>query len=468
MNAEDRAGERTPSGWWKPIAVVSAFVACAVVIWGWFRPEPQTPAAEPSPEADHGGLGQPAGGRAEAANFQRPPEWVRPTVLWTAGLVVSLVIGLFVLGLLRGVVTYLVLSLFFSFATEPAVNYAHARWHWRRGAATGLLLFLVLIGLILVVLILIPALLKGASAIADKLPKALEDLSRWASGTLGVDISTSSMQNGAKEAAASLESASLTPLSTLLGFTVSLVGGLFAAFTVGMFIFYMVAEATRFKRAVLSFFGPSRQEELLSIWEAAIDKTGGYFYSKLLLAGINGGLMFVVLLIVDVPGAAALAFFQGVVAAFIPIVGTYIAAVVPLSVALITVGWEGAVVVLIYVLIYQQVENYLISPRIQGKTMQLHPAVAFGAALAGAAIGGLLWAFLALPFAATVQASASLWIERHDVVASSLTTVEEPTPPEQAEDKAPILKRGRRWLASSRGWIRKRVPTRAQPKNPDR
>ena len=118
---------------------------------------------------------------------------------------------------------------------------------------------------------------------------------------------------------------------------------------------------------------------------------------------------------------------------------------------------------LIYVLIYQQVENYLISPRLQGKTMQLRPAVAFGAALVGAAIGGLLWAFLALPFAATVQASASMWIERHQVVESTFTEIEEPELLPRADDKSSTPSRGRRRLASSRGWIRRKLPSGGQP-----
>jgi predicted PurR-regulated permease PerM len=76
------------------------------------------------------------------------------------------------------------------------------------------------------------------------------------------------------------------------------------ALTVGMFVFYMVAEGPRFKRSVLSLFPTRRQEELVSIWEAAIDKTGGYFYSKLVLAGVNGGLFFVICAFWNVPGAA--------------------------------------------------------------------------------------------------------------------------------------------------------------------
>jgi predicted PurR-regulated permease PerM len=273
-----------------------------------------------------------------------------------------------------------------------------------------------------------------------------------------MDVSTVSLQSGAHQASASLDASSTTPMSVLLGFTASLIGGIFAAFTVAMFIFYMVAEAPQLKRSVLSLLPQQKQEELLSIWESAIEKTGGYFYSRLLLATINGGLFYVVLRILDVPGAAALAFFEGAVAAFIPIVGTYIAAIVPLAIAFITVGATDTLVLLIYVLIYQQVENYLISPKIQGRTMQLHPAIAFGAALAGGAIGGLLWAFLALPFAATVQATASLWLQHHEVVESELTRERPPPPKKRASKDEPSLAgRARSWLGSTRGWIRREV-----------
>jgi hypothetical protein len=159
-----------------------------------------------------------------------------------------------------------------------------------------------------------------------------------------------------------------------------------------------------------------------------------------------------------VPGAAALGFFQGFVAAFIPIIGTYIAAVVPLVIAFMSQGTDAALIYLGYVLVYQQIENYLISPKLQGRAMQLHPAVAFGAALAGGAIGGLLWAFLALPFAATVQASASLWFERHEVMETSLT--QEQVTAVRKERESPSL--GTRiggWVRSSKGWLRHRDGT---------
>ena len=462
----------------RAILVAAGALVGAGLVWGWLKPErdhdeiapanDDTVADTVDQERSDAVSAEPATNLVPADDLQADPvgttdasdapAWVRPTIVWTVALVAGVIAAVTLLGVLHQVVVYLLLALFFSFAMEPAVTWMHDRWHWRRGATTGLLLALVFAALLVLVLVFVPTIVKGASAIAERLPDAAQGLQTWAKDHLDIDVSTASIASGGQEAAAALASSSHSPVSVLLGFTASLIGGIFGAFTVAMFIFYMVAEGPQFRRVVLSFFEAQRQEELLSIWEAAIEKTGGYFYSRLLLAAINGGLFYIVLRIVGVPGAAALAFFEGSVAAFIPIIGTYISATVPIVVAFITVGGKGALVLLIYVLIYQQIENYLISPRIQGKTMQLHPAVAFGAALAGGAIGGLLWAFLALPFAATVQASASLWFQRHEVVESQLTHVEPPAPTPDGHHAPADTDHGvRHLLRSTRGWIRKAV-----------
>ena len=386
---------------------------------------------------------------------RQPPPWVKPTIVWTIVVIVAVGVGLWALGALREVVTYVLLALFFSFALEPAANRLIRRG-WRPGTATGLLLALTFVLLIGVGLIFVGAIIQGAVSIAKNIPEWSDTVSAWLSDTFGIEVATEGISEGADSAASSLQASGLQPVETLLGFGMSLIGGIFAMFTTGMFIFYMVAQGPRFKRAVLSFFPRQRQEELVSIWEAAIDKTGGYFYSKLLLALTNGGLFFVVLVALGVPGAAALATFQGVVAEFIPIVGTYIAAIVPLVIAFLSVGMPKTLILLIYVLIYQQVENYLLAPRLQARTMQLHPAIAFGAALAGGAIGGLLWAFLAIPFAATIQASASLWIEHHEVMETELTA-EKVRVEKQKEEKehGSVGDRAGRFLRSSRGWLRR-------------
>ena len=139
---------------------------------------------------------------------------------------------------------------------------------------------------------------------------------------------------------------------------------------------------------------------------------------------------------------------MGLVSQFIPVVGTYIAAAVPLLVALLEDPWS-ALFFLIFVVVYQQIENYLLAPRITARTMQLHPAVAFGAALAGGSISGLIGAFMALPAAAVIQATVSTYLTRHEVVESELTR-EEPEEPAEEPANADPEGRGIRSRVSAR------------------
>ena len=99
---------------------------------------------------------------------------------------------------------------------------------------------------------------------------------------------------------------------------------------------------------------------------------------------------------------------------FVPVVGTFIAGALPLVIALLGEPVDGLWVVVV-IAIYQQIENYVLGPRITSHTMQLHVAVAFGSVIAGAAILGVVGALLALPAAATIQAVIAAEAERHEV-----------------------------------------------------
>ena len=218
--------------------------------------------------------------------------------------------------------------------------------------------------------------------------------------------------------------------SSLASVGAFMLGLLFQVLTIGLFTFYLVADGPRVRRAVCSVLPPQRQREILDAWEIAIDKTGGFLYSRLLLAAISAFFAFIALMLLGVPFALPLALWMGLVSQFIPVVGTYIGAAVPLLVALLSDPWS-ALIFLIYVVVYQQIENYLLSPRITARTMQLHPAVAFFAALAGAAISGILGAFMALPAAAVIQATVSSYLTRHEVVETELTMQHHPDVPSQ-------------------------------------
>jgi predicted PurR-regulated permease PerM len=156
---------------------------------------------------------------------------------------------------------------------------------------------------------------------------------------------------------------------------------------------------------------------------------GGYLYSRLLLAAINGFFMFITLKILGVPFALPLALISGLIAEFIPIVGTYIGGALPVIVALAEQGPTAGIVVLIECIVYQQIENYWFSPRISAKTIDLNPGIAFGAAMAGGAVGGFVGAFFALPIAATIQAFMSTYSKGYAVTDSAMTHVDAPAPP---------------------------------------
>ena len=123
------------AGPWRRILLAIGALAAAGVVWGWLSPEPDEEdvavVAIPTPDGAPEDVTPTTSVTPEDA--ARAPAWMRPTIVWTVGLVVAVVAGLAVLGLLRQIVTYLLLALFFSFAMEPAVNYMHARWRWRRG-----------------------------------------------------------------------------------------------------------------------------------------------------------------------------------------------------------------------------------------------------------------------------------------------------------------------------------------------
>jgi predicted PurR-regulated permease PerM len=333
-------------------------------------------------------------------------------VLVAAALTVVAVLWL--LGQLTSFLTTIGMALFLSFALEPAVDW-FAKRGWKRGLATGLIFVILFFVMALLVALIVPAVVSGFKQLVVSAPSLVDRLAGWLR-PLGFDLSTENLITELRANADRVIAAAQNVAGVLvLGLATSILGMLFRLATVGLFTFYFVAEGPKLRRAILSRVRPDRQERVLFVWEKAIEQTGGYFYSRLLLAVINGTGMYLVLRFNNVPFAAPLAIFEGIVAEFIPIVGTYIGGAAPILVAFLS-STSAGVWALGYVVVYQQLENYLLSPRLTAKTMSLHPAVAFAAALIGGALGGLLFAFLALPVAGVIQASVVEWSRAYDVV----------------------------------------------------
>ena len=369
-----------------------------------------------------------------------PGHAVRPSVLEAMPGWVWRAVGIFWLGFLGTVVlrelwhslyglfVLLLLSLFLSLAIEPGVNRLAARG-WRRGAATGLILFtaVVVLGVLL-------------AAVGALVGQQLADLLRDSETYVTRTVDFLNQHAGTKIDAASVISAINDPNGSVQQFidrqqrrvfdlSVTALGFLVQSLSVLMFTFYLVADGPKLRRAICSRVRPERQRVVLDTWDLAIDKTGGYLYSRALLAGFSAVFHGIVFQLIGTPAPVAMAVWVGVVSQFLPVVGTYLAGALPVLLTFIDSPGR-AVAVIIAVVVYQQLENYVFVPRVTSRTMNLHPAIAFGSAIAGGAVMGAVGAVLAIPGAAMVQALVSGMGERHDLVderlTGSATTTEEP------------------------------------------
>lgn len=340
-----------------------------------------------------------------------PPNaaWIEGFVwrtLWK-GAAVGLVVALAVLTIIqvRNLLGMLVVALFFALAIVPGVNSLVKRFGMKRGAAVGIVFAGAVVVVTVMVLVLIPAIVQFAEAVQENASAWFTDLNSWTEGTFGgAAVDADAAAERTADAAAWLASWA----DNVLGLVASGIGIVFDLFTIAAFTFYFAADFPKLRRAVMSRMTPERQRVFAWITDTSIEQTGGYFYSRLLLMIVNGSLAFVVMMLVGLPlvYSLPLALFMGFVSEFIPFIGTYIGAAIPIAVIWAVEGLAQAFIMLAWVIIYQQIENYVLSPRFSAKTMELNGAVAFGGAIAGGAIAGPMGAFMALPICALLTAIA--------------------------------------------------------------
>ncbi|MBF6227506.1 AI-2E family transporter [Nocardia abscessus] len=341
------------------------------------------------------------------------PPWLPRAFLLAAATITGLLAAFWVLERLRGLLTILLVSLFLAFAIEPSVNWL-ARRGMRRGPATGLV-FLILTALVVAFLWTLGALLvEQVTTLVKNAPEYADRGVEWINNTFHQDLSSTDIQKYATDWSSTLEGYLTGLAGNVWGIGTAAIGALFQGLGILLFTYYFAADGPRIRTAVCSLLPPRRQRHILRAWDIAVEKTGGYIYSRGLLALASTLAHYVVLRILDVPSAFALALWVGVVSQFIPTVGTYLAGALPVIVGLVH-GPSTALWILGFILLYQQFENYVLQPRITATTLDMHPAVAFGAVLAGAAMLGATGALLAIPVTATVQAFSGAYIRRYDV-----------------------------------------------------
>ncbi|WP_229714752.1 AI-2E family transporter [Galliscardovia ingluviei] len=355
---------------------------------------------------------------------RRPPEWFSRALLYTA---IGIVVFVFVWNAwssIDSIVLYIIISLFIALAVEPIVRWLVAHG-WKRGAAsavalTGLLVaiigLLVLFGSMFVQQLV--AMVRSVPDTYNQIVDAIEHQTGW---------KIPDIQAISNEIFSSIKTDTVTHFADqALSTTASFFSALLGIMTVMLVTYYISAALPAMRRSMCQWIAPRSQERFLVVWTVVQDQISNFLYSRIILAAISSVCMSLFLMYLQVPYWLPLSIFCGLVSQFVPTVGTYIGGALPVLSALGTNGFMKALFVLIYIIIYQQIENLLLSPAISKHTMDLNPAIAFISVLALGAIFGALGAFLALPLTASFQAVFKAYTRRYELIDSPLLTDPKP------------------------------------------
>ena len=298
------------------------------------------------------------------------------------------------------VAVQLLIALVLAAALEPAVRWLQRR-RLPRALAVATVVVGILGGLALGVTLLLQPLIDESRAFADELPAYVED-----GRALLEDNSDlyARLQSGA-------QSASADPtilLGGVLEVGQGLVGAVTTTFVVVVFTIYILVDGTRIYAWLVRYARADTRDKLDRTIPEVIKVINGYVVGQLLTSAVFGVFTFALLSLLDVPQPLFLA-VVAFVADAIPIAGVVIATVPAVLLAL-TVSPTAAVAVLVAYLVYQQIENYVIVPRVYRSTLQISSFAVLVAVLIGGTLLGILGVLLALPAAAAVPAIEKIWV----------------------------------------------------------
>lgn len=314
-----------------------------------------------------------------------------------------------------GFIFLVLLSWLLAIAMDPGIKRLTDRG-WRRGSATGV----VLAGLLLTIALFLAAfgsiLFSQAQSLVNELPSAITQIVDWINQTFTMTLDPQSIINSLNVSPSQIATWAGTVAGGVMGLLTTILGGLFQFLTILLFSFYLAADGPRLRRTIGSWLKPRAQEVFVTTWDIAVQKTGGFVASKVVMAAISSTAHGIFFAIIGLPFWLPLALITGIVSQFIPTVGTYIGIMIPILFALISSNPMNAVWIAIFATVYQQVENYVISPRISKITMKIHPAVAFGSVIVFANLFGPMGALIAIPLAAAIVAVIETYGSRYDLI----------------------------------------------------
>jgi predicted PurR-regulated permease PerM len=349
----------------------------------------------------------------DAAAVAEPPLRVvdfRPrTIFRVIGLLIATAIVLEVIWIARHVLSWVFIALFLALALNPAVDWLERRIN-RRGAAAAIVFFAALVAIVGIAYLFIPTLINQVNDFAGKVPDYLHDLTKGR-GRLGflqekyhlVDKARKALREGG---ASKLFGVSGAALAVAKG----VVNAVLATVTIAFMTFFMLLEGPAWVESFLRQLPDEPRQRWRKVGHEIYRTVGGYVTGNLLISVVAGSLTTIVLLIMGVPFAVALGLIVAILD-LIPLAGATIAAIIVGGVAFLH-SIPAGIVVVVFFIVYQQIENHVLQPVVYGRTVQLSPLIILISVLIGAELAGVLGALAAIPVAGSLQVVFADWL-RH-------------------------------------------------------
>ncbi len=345
--------------------------------------------------------------------------YVRPrTILVVIGIVLVVLALLTFFYLAWHVITWILIALFLALALNPAVEFFQGRG-LGRGLASAVVFVLALGGITGLGFVIIPPLAAQISDFIEALPDLIEDLiaGRGALGFLQDDYQ---LVDRVREAIDERGAGGVVGLGApALAIAQSVVTAIVGIVAIAFLTFFMLLEGPplvgRFYESLPAGTRPSWQRVGNDIYRTV----GGYVTGNLLISLIAGVVSAIVLFALGSEYAIALAVLVAILD-LVPLAGATLAAIIVTTVVFIELGWVRGLIVAVFFVLYQQLENHVLQPVIYGRTVQLSPLVVLVAVLIGAELAGILGALAAIPTAGILQAlTRELVRYRRETVAAS-------------------------------------------------
>ena len=327
---------------------------------------------------------------------------LRPrTILRVLMIAVAVAIALEIVWIARHVLAWVVIALFLALALDPLVTWIERRGHLKRGPAIALTYLIAIVVIAAIGATFIPKLIDEVNGFVQALPNYVHDLTHGR-GRLGflerkyhvVEKVREQVQNGGAKKVLGLSGAALT-------ITKSIITIIAATVTIVFLTFFMLLEGRAWVERGYSLLPEASRPRWRRVGEDIYRTIGGYVTGNIVISLIAGASITVVLLVMGVPYAVAL----GLIVAFldlIPLAGATVAGIIVSLVAFLHSVPAGIVVVVFFV-VYQQIENHFLQPVIYGRTVQLSPVAVLVWVLVGAELAGILGALAAIPVAGSLQ-----------------------------------------------------------------